>query len=177
MLETYERYSKRKLAATVLAVMVIAGSVVFADALKSGKFSDEIAEHTATFTSSPTSSQTTATPVATTATTTTTSTSSGVSGYKDGTYTASSGYYVPSGNESIQVSLTLSGGTITNVSIVNSEGDRDSAAFQRDFTASYKSYVVGKKISSLQLGVIAGASDTTQGFNDALSQIASQAQA
>lgn len=178
MLQTYEQHSKKKLIATVLAVMVIAGMVVFADAVKSGKFSDEIAEHTNSHSQTSLAVKTPA--VATNASTTTSSTtpaSTTNSGYRDGTYSATQSYYVPHSNESIKVDLTLSGGVITDISIQNSEGDRDSAAYQQDFAASYKSYVVGKKISGLQLSVIAGASDTTQGFADALSQIATQAQA
>jgi uncharacterized protein with FMN-binding domain len=96
--------------------------------------------------------------------------------YKDGTYAATSKYSVPPGEESIQVTLTLSGGTITDASIQNSENDPESAQFQEDFATSYKSSVVGKKIAVLHLGNIAGASDTAQAFNDALSQITTKAQ-
>lgn len=90
------------------------------------------------------------------------------SNYKDGTYSASSDYYVPHGSESIKVTLTISNGTVTDSSIQNSEYDNESAQFQQGFAAEYKSSVVGKPISSLQLDYVAGASDTTQGFNDAL---------
>ena len=79
--------------------------------------------------------------------------------------------------ESIQVNLTLKNGVVTDVSIQNSESDRESAAYQQDFASAYKSYVVGKQISGLRLGNVAGASDTTQGFDDAVSKIATQAQA
>jgi hypothetical protein len=37
--------------------------------------------------------------------------------------------------------------------------------------------VVGQKISDLNLDSVAGASDTTSGFNEAVAQIAQQAQA
>ena len=174
MLETYEKNAKLKLMTTIIAVLVVAGIVLIADHLKANN-----AGNNAAFTSS-TAVQT---PTSTTNSPTTTDTPSGAStttptsGYKDGTYSASSEYYVPHGQESIKVSVTLSSGTISNVSIQNSEGDRDSALFQEDFASSYKQYVVGKKISSLQLSNIAGASDTTQGFMDAISQIASKAQA
>jgi len=171
MLETYEKNSKKKLVATVLTVLVVAGSVVFADHFKS-----ERAEKTTV--SVPTTSQTAPAVATTTAPTTTTSTTATASSSTStGTFTASSNYYVPHGNESIQVSLTVRGGVITSASIQNSEGDRESASYQEDFAASYKTYVVGKKISGLQLSTIAGASDTTQGFNDALTQIASKVQA
>jgi uncharacterized protein with FMN-binding domain len=167
MLDTYEQHSKRKLATTVLAVLVIAGIVVMADHLKSSKASGNTIVPTPT--TSQSSHQTLSTPG--------TSSSSSSSSLKDGAYSASSDYFVPHGNESIKVSLTLSGGTITDVSVQNSEDDPTSAQYQEDFSASYKSAVLGKKIDGLQISNIAGASDTTQGFNDALGQIESQAQA
>ncbi|HEY8886574.1 MAG TPA: hypothetical protein VIM31_03710 [Candidatus Microsaccharimonas sp.] len=125
---------------------------------------------------------TTAAPTATTATTattqsTTSSSTASSSGYKDGTYTASTDYYIPRGSEQIQVSLTIKNGIVTDSSIVNSEGDRQSAQYQQAFASSYKSHVTGKSISSLELSYVAGASDTTQGFNDAVSQIQTEAKA
>ena len=96
--------------------------------------------------------------------------------YKDGTYTATSEYSVPRSFESIKVSLTISGGIVTDSSISNSEGDRESAHYQERFASAYKSYVVGKKVSDIHLSYIAGASDTTDGFNEALTQIRQQAQ-
>ncbi|HET6924991.1 MAG TPA: hypothetical protein VFH39_04135 [Candidatus Saccharimonadales bacterium] len=178
MLNTYEQHSKRKLAATVLTIFVIAGTVLVADHMKS-----ELSAAPKTFTPAATSA-TTNNGAGTTQSSTATgssgagsATASTTSGYKDGTYTAASSYYVPHGNESIQVNVTLSNGVITKSSVQNSEGDPTSASFQENFAASYKSYVVGQKLADLRLGVIAGASDTTQGFANALSQIASQAQA
>ena len=107
-----------------------------------------------------------ATPAASTATS---------SGYIDGTYTATSSYYVPRSTESIQVSLTLKNGIITDSSIKNSESNRESAQYQQSFASIYKSYVTGKNISGLNLSYVAGASDTTQGFDDAMSKIQNQA--
>lgn len=104
-----------------------------------------------------------------------TSTPTSSSSYADGTYTASSSYYVPHGVETIKVTLTVSGGVVTDSSIVNSEGDRESARYQEEFTSAYKSQVVGKSLGSIHLSYVAGASDTTQGFNDALDAIISQA--
>jgi uncharacterized protein with FMN-binding domain len=169
MLDTYEKNSHRKLLATVISLVVIAGFVIFADHAKA---TVSVATNTATQQSTPATA-----PSTTTTTTTPVTTSSSSSGFKDGTFSATSSYYVPNSNESIGVSLTLKDGVITNASIQNSQGDRTSAAYQQSFTDSYKSYVIGKKISSLQLGSVGGASDTTQGFDDAVSQIASQAQA
>ena len=164
-MQTYEQNPSAKLASIVIAVIVIAGVVLFADHLKR-----EAAEHGK---AQPVIS-TTSSPAATTPTVTPSSTSGG---YKDGTFTASTQYYVPHGNEQITVHVTLQSGTVTDVSIQNSEGDRDSAQYQEDFASAYKVYVVGKKISGLSLDTIAGASDTTAGFNAAIARISSQAQA
>lgn len=182
MLSTYEKHSRAKLVATLASILVVMGVVLVADHIKSRQ------DASAAFTQSSPTATASETPTATTTPTVGTATStptpaptatpaSNTSGYKDGAYTASSSYFVPHGDEQIQVNLTLKNGTITDVSIQNSENDFDSARFQEDFAAAYKSRVVGKKISGLRLSNIAGASDTTQGFNDAVGQIASKAQA
>lgn len=96
--------------------------------------------------------------------------------YTDGTYTASSDYNVPRSFENIKVTLTVADNVVTDSQIVNSEGDRESAEWQDKFTSVYKSQVVGKKLSDINLSYVAGASDTAGGFNDALEQIKDQAQ-
>lgn len=171
MIDAYEQHSKRKLIAIMVAVVVIAGVVLFADHLKASSSASNMTQQTAL---TPTESATT-TPATTDSTSSSTATGDG--SVKDGTYTATSGYQVPHGQESIKVNVTLSGGTITAVSVSNSENDHDSAFYQEEFTQGYKSAVVGKKISGLHISSVAGASDTTDGFNQALEQIASQAQA
>lgn len=170
MLQTHEQKSKIRLVTTVIAVLVIAGVVVLADHLKSQE------NTTATSSANTTSSTNTETSNATD--TTTTANSSTTSGtVKDGTYSASNSYTVPHGTEEIHVSVTLKNGVITDASVQNSESDFDSKQYQEEFTAGYKTKVVGKKISGLQISVIAGASDTTDGFNEALSEIAAKAEA
>jgi len=175
VLRTYEQHSRIKLVTTIVAIVVIAGMVFVVDHLKS-----EQAE-SMSFRTAPSSTTTVPTtpatnPVSSGAGSTSSSNSTPTSGYKDGTYTATSDYYVPHGQEEIQVKLSLQGGTITTVSIQNSENDFTSAQYQEEFAAEYKNYVVGKKINSVQLSFVAGASDTTQAFDDALNKIASQAQ-
>jgi uncharacterized protein with FMN-binding domain len=162
----YERQSKAKLVASLAAVIVIAGIIIVADHEKSENRQGIVSTTAASSLQSTTASSNTSS-----------TTSSTTTGYKDGTYSATSNYYVPHGTEDIQVSVTLKDGVITASSITNSESDPDSAQFQESFTSAYKSYVVGKNISGLSLNTISGASDTTQGFNDALSKIASEAQA
>ncbi|CAN5398000.1 hypothetical protein BH09PAT4_BH09PAT4_00350 [soil metagenome] len=170
MLQTYEQNSKKKLLSTIVAILVIAGTVVVADHLKSEDGATGVAQTgTATI-------QTSASAAASAAGSSTSNNGSSSATYKNGTYIATSDYYVPHGYESIKVTLTLNNGVITDSSVQNSEGDYDSMRYQEDFAAAYKNYVVGQKISGLSISTIAGASDTTQGFNDALSQIASKAQ-
>lgn len=171
----YEKQSKTKLVTTVITIIVIAGIVMFADHLKST--STSTAASLPTTTSSQSAPAASTPPTSTPATSTPSATTAPSSGYKDGTYTASSSYYVPNGNENIKVTLAVSNGVVSSASVFNSEGDPTSAYFQQNFASSFKHYVVGQKIASLQLGVIAGASDTSQGFNNALSRIESQAKA
>lgn len=167
MQPTYERHSKFKLAASLAAIIVVAGVIMAADHEKSENRQGIVG-------ASSVSSAQTATPASASNTSATTATTSA---YKDGTYSATSEYYVPHGTEQIQVSVTLANGVVTTSSVTNSESNRDSALFQENFAAAYKNYVVGKSINSLHLSTVSGASDTTQGFNDALSKIATQAQA
>jgi uncharacterized protein with FMN-binding domain len=165
MQPTYEARSKTKLIVTVVTVLVVAGLVLIVDHLK--------AEDKAETARIP---LTTTQPVTSTNNAATSSTSPNPT-YKDGTYTASSHYYVPHGSEDIRLSVTIKNGVIANSSVTNSETNRDSADYQQGFASVYKNYVVGKNINGLQLGTVAGASDTTQGFNDALNQIAAKAHA
>ncbi|MDB5177404.1 MAG: hypothetical protein JWN75_1072 [Candidatus Saccharibacteria bacterium] len=160
--------NKQKITAGIVALIVIALLGVGASAYNNQQSSQ------AATTTTPTSTQTAMS--STTSSTSSTSTTS-TGSYKDGTYTSSTTYYVPHGSESIKVTLTVKNGVITDSAIENSEGDRESIAYQQDFTSAYKSQVVGKSISGLQLSYVAGASDTTQGFNDSLEKIRTQAQA
>ena len=168
--------TKQKTVAALVVIAVItliSGGVHAYEHRKIGQ-SDITAQVSSPKTAGPASSN--STPVTTEAPSTSTSTASS-SGYKDGTYTASSNYFVPHGSESIKVTLTVQGGIVTDSKVTNSESDPESASYQEDFASSYKSHVIGKKLNAIQLSYVAGASDTTQGFNDALSKIESQAQA
>lgn len=96
--------------------------------------------------------------------------------YKDGTFTATGNYSSPGGNEAIKVSLTLKNGTVTDSSVTPSiTTDDEAQGYQNDFTHGYKKLVVGKKLSDIHLSRVSGSSLTSQGFNNALIQIANQA--
>jgi uncharacterized protein with FMN-binding domain len=96
--------------------------------------------------------------------------------FKDGTYTAEGDYRSPVGPEHIKVELTIKAGVVTD-SVVTAEANMPkSQHFQNLFVDGYKQLVVGKKISDLQLGKVAGSSLTPKGFNDAVTKIMTQAQ-
>jgi len=99
------------------------------------------------------------------------------SGFTNGTYSGSAQYETPESIEGIRVSLTISNGVVTDASVSNSEGGGTSRRYQGAFASTYRSYVIGKSLSSLQLYRVAGASLTTAGFNAAVDQIRSEAAA
>ena len=164
---------KAKVMTTVASILVIVGIVVLIELLQSSaktsvttaNSSHNTASSAVTNSSASSTSTTPASPSGPTSTT-----------YKNGTYTADAQYYVPHGYEDIKVTLTISGGVVTDSSIVNSESNRDSQGYQQDFTSTYRPSVVGKSIADIKLSYVAGASDTTSGFNDAVAQIRTKAQ-
>ncbi len=70
------------------------------------------------------------------------------------------------------VTLTLKGDVVTASSIVYG-GDKvgESTKYQNRFMAAYESQVIGKKLDSIKLSRVGGASLTTNGFNDALAKV------
>jgi uncharacterized protein with FMN-binding domain len=95
--------------------------------------------------------------------------------YKDGTYTADSNFSTPGGRDNIALTLTIKDGVIADTSAKTMPPDNESVQFDQDFLDAYKKFVVGKSLSQVQVSRVAGASLTTQGFNNALEQIANQA--
>jgi uncharacterized protein with FMN-binding domain len=120
--------------------------------------------------------QTTKTTGADESTTTNTTTNSD-STYKDGTYTDSETYRTEGGQEGLTVTLTVANNTVSSVSIQQDPSNHESEEYQSIFETSYKSKIVGKVLSNLQLSRISGASDTTSSFNDALDAIRAKAKA
>ena len=97
--------------------------------------------------------------------------------YKNGTYSVTSSYDSPAGMEDIGVSLTIKNDIVTGATFTPMANDRRSSMYQNSFASSFKSYVVGKSIDSVNLDVVSGASLTSAGFNAALEQIKTKAQA
>lgn len=97
-------------------------------------------------------------------------------GYKDGTYKATKSYNVPHGEvNSITVEVAVANDAITSVNVDDSYGDRESASYVSSFERSVSAAVKGKKLSSLSVGRIGGASLTSSAFKQALSTIVAEA--
>lgn len=134
---------------------------------------------TSSTSSSSTSTPSTSTQTTSTATTpaTTTSTSTSTLAYKDGTYNATSNYYVPGGQNSIAVTLTIANDTITAVKTSSSVDSYESQQYVDSFNSNINSAVVGTALSSAYQNRVGGASLTTSAFDDTLQTIMNNAKA
>lgn len=103
--------------------------------------------------------------------------STDVSEYKDGTYSATGTYLSPGGRESVELTVTIKDGVITDTSLKADAASRESEEHQELFIDNYKTLVVGKSINGLSLSRVAGSSLTSNGFNDALDEIRDDARA
>jgi uncharacterized protein with FMN-binding domain len=103
------------------------------------------------------------------------SSSSATSGYKDGTYSADGNYVSPNGTETVGVELTLSGGTVSDVSITQHPSNPNTRKFQGEFAGGIKAQIVGKKLDELNVSKVAGSSLTSGGFNEAVEKIKAEA--
>jgi hypothetical protein len=104
-----------------------------------------------------------------------TSASSSSPSYKDGTYSAAGSYRTPETLENINVTLTVKDGVVTDSSVQQTPQDRESVQYQADFKNNYKNFVIGKKLSDINLSRVSGSSLTSSGFNTAVDKIKSEA--
>ena len=95
--------------------------------------------------------------------------------YRNGQYQASGSYRSPGGEESIDVTLSLTNGVITDIAVTPNATLPNSIAFQNMFTEGIKEQVMGKHIDDLDITHVSGSSLTPKGFNEALEQIKTQA--
>jgi len=91
--------------------------------------------------------------------------------YTDGEYEVEGQY----GNKSILVKMELKNDTIAHVEVTPNTTIKMSLGLQKKFATAVPEVVVGKAIDDVHLDKLAGSSKTTQGFNDALEKIKSQA--
>jgi uncharacterized protein with FMN-binding domain len=93
--------------------------------------------------------------------------------YADGTYTATGQY--GGGPSFITVKATLTNGVITAVEVTLHATVPRSLELQRRFAAAVPKVVVGRPIDQVNVGKLAGSSNTPKGFNAAIRQIKDQA--
>ena len=106
-------------------------------------------------------------------------TSSGGSGsgatFKDGSYTQPGTYVSPGGTEHISITLTLAKNIITAMKVTTVQADPTATGYEAMFEGGIGAATVGKDINSLNIGVVAGSSLTSMGFNKALAAIRADA--
>lgn len=160
-------------AIAVVGLAIVGGKLLLGD--------DNSSANTATTSASTTSSSatnTTSNASTSSSSTSTSSSGSSTSSYKDGQYSASQGYSVPKGaTNTIAVTLTVSGGKITAVSVDNTYSDRESGQYISNFESMVDSSATGQSLSSYNPSRIAGASLTTDAFSQAIDTIRTKAAA
>jgi len=95
--------------------------------------------------------------------------------YKDGTYTEPGTYLSPGGTEHISVTLTLAKNLITAIKVTTVKADPTATGYEQMFEGGIAAATVGKDINTLNIGVVAGSSLTSMGFNKALAAIKADA--
>jgi len=106
-----------------------------------------------------------------------TDTGTGSGTYTDGTYTESGDYEAPSGAETVEVTVTLADGIITDVTVVGDATDPTAQSRQAQFIAGIADIVEGKNIDDLDVQKVGGSSLTSGGFNVAIEAIKADAAA
>ena len=97
--------------------------------------------------------------------------------YTDGTYTESGSYQAPSGEETVEVTVTLADNKITDVKVVGEATDPQAKRHQGEFSDGIAGEVVGKNIDEIKVDKVGGSSLTSGGFNEAIDAIKSDAAA
>ena len=77
--------------------------------------------------------------------------------------------------DSIDVTATLQGGVITDVSVTGHPLLTQSHDYMQGFVDEISGAVVGRSVEDAHVTALAGASKTSDAFNDAIDDIASQA--
>ena len=95
--------------------------------------------------------------------------------YADGSYSASADYRTPSTTETLDVTVTLDGGIISDVEVVGHGTNPNSKRYQGEFIGGIADVVVGKSIDEISVDKVAGSSLSSGGFNDAIEQIKAEA--
>ena len=97
--------------------------------------------------------------------------------YTDGTYTESGSYQSPDGTETLDVTVTLEGDVVTELTVVGHGDNPDSQHYQGEFIGGINSEVVGKSIDDISVSKVAGSSLSSGGFMTAVAAIKADAAA
>lgn len=97
--------------------------------------------------------------------------------YADGTYTAEGSYATPESVETVEVTVTLADGVVTDVEVVGEPQKPESEKYQGEFIGGIADVVVGVPVDELSVSRVAGSSLTSGGFNQAIEQIKADAAA
>lgn len=96
--------------------------------------------------------------------------------YADGTYSASGSYTTPGGQASVDVTLTLDDGVISEVTVENPDTtNANSLRYQQEFIDGIASEVVGVPIDEISVDRVGGSSLTSGGFTAAVETIKAEA--
>lgn len=95
--------------------------------------------------------------------------------YQDGSYTAQGSYLTPGGDESIGVRLSVAADRIVSAQVEVKATSPTARQFQSQFVTRYADQVVSRDLASVDVSRLAGASLTSLGFDNALTQIRSAA--
>jgi uncharacterized protein with FMN-binding domain len=95
--------------------------------------------------------------------------------YRDGTYTATGNFISQAGPEEITATFTLVDGVVVDSAVIADSMSRASQRYQQRFADSYATQVVGRPLAEIETVVVAGATASSLGFQDALAQIKDEA--
>lgn len=91
--------------------------------------------------------------------------------YADGTYEATGSYVSPGGQQQVEVTLSLTDGVVTAVTVTPDAADPRSQGFQEQFASGIGEVVLGVPLDELAVDKVSGSSLTSGGFADAVEQI------
>lgn len=97
--------------------------------------------------------------------------------YTDGTYEVVGNYTSPGGEETIDVTLTLADGVVTDAEVVANATRPISQQMQAAFIGGFEEQVVGKNIDEINVTKVSSSSLTPKGFMDALEKVKQEASA
>lgn len=101
-----------------------------------------------------------------------------VSTFADGSYTTAVSYFTPRRTEhTMDVTLVVADGVITDASILWDGKAEASTPSHRGFADAYQAEVIGQNLETIDLSRVGGASLTSDAFNEAIDTIEAEARA